>query len=163
MAKLRDITGQYKELLDLANSDEIPAEAIRDTLQAIEGEFEQKAIKVADVIHNIESDISQIDKEIKRLQARKKVVENRKESIRDFLINNMEACNISKISCPLFTITLVKGRDVVVVDDEDDLPDQYITVKTSTAPDKAALLAALKEGTIDGAHLEKSKPSLRIK
>lgn len=163
MTALREISGQYLSLLDLANNDEIPIEAITDTLQGIEGEFKEKAVKVVEVINSIESDVSQIDAEIERLRARKKVITNRNQSIREYLMTNMEACEISKISCPLFTITLAKGRDVVVIDNEDELPDEYITVKTSTAPDKTAILAALKEGNVAGAHIEKSRPSLRIK
>lgn len=162
MTALREISGQYLSLLDLAKNDDLPVEAITDTLQGIEGEFKEKALKVVDVINSIENDVSQIDAEIARLQARKKVIANRNQSIREYLMMNMEACEISKISCPLFTITLAKGRDIVVIDNEDELPDEYIAVKTSTAPDKKALLAALKEGSIKGAHLEKSKPSLRI-
>lgn len=163
MTALREITGQYLQLLDLAQADDVPADAVRDTLAGIEGEFNDKAIKVVDVVQAIEGDVEAIDKEIQRLQDRKKTIKARENSIRDYLRDNMEACGINKIQCPLFTITLTKGRDVVVIDDEREIPDHYIAVKTSTQPDKKALLEALKEKSVPGAHIEKSKPSLRIK
>lgn len=163
MTALRVISEQYRGLLDLAKTDELPIEAIKDTLDGIEGEFNDKALKIVDVISSVEGDIAQIDAEIDRLTARKKTIANRNQSIRDYLQNNMEACGITKIECPLFTITLAAGRDIVVIDNEDELPDEYITVKTSTAPDKKELLKALKTGAVSGAHIEKSKSSLRIK
>lgn len=163
MTALRVISEQYRGLLDLAKTDDLPIEAIKDTLDGIDGEFNDKALKIVDVISSVEGDIAQIDAEIDRLTARKKTIANRNQSIRDYLQNNMEACGITKIECPLFTITLAAGRDIVVIDNEDELPDEYITVKTSTAPDKKELLKALKTGAVAGAHIEKSKSSLRIK
>lgn len=165
MTALQHITGQYKELLDLSTDPdaELPEEALRDTLQAIEGEFEAKALKIVEVINSTGIDIAAIDAEIERLQARKKVIENREKSIREYLRENMESCEIKKISCPLFSITLAAGRDVVVIDDEDQIPEEYMRVKTSVSVDKSALLKALKDGEVLGAHLAKSKTSLRIK
>jgi hypothetical protein len=76
----------------------------------------------------------------------------------------MEAADIQKVSCPLFTITLAKGRDVAIIDDEEKLPDDLMRVKTSLEPDKVAILEALKNGKeVPGAHIEKSKSSIRIK
>lgn len=163
MTALREIAQEYLGLLELAKSEDIPAEAIADTLESIEGGFDDKAKKVATVIQSIDDDVQVIDKEIARLTAIKKARVNKNEAIREYLRENMEACDIKVIECPLFRITLAAGRDVVVIDNEDELPDEYITVKTSTQPDKKALLAALKEGSVSGARLQKSKTSLRIK
>lgn len=163
MTALREISAQYLGLLEMAKTEDLPIEAITDTLEAIEGSFEDKARKVVSVIQSVDDGLMLIDNEIARLQAMKKIRSNRSDAIREYLRNNMEACEISKIECPLFTITLAKGRDVVVIDSEDDLPDEYIAVKTSTQPDKKAILAALKTGEVKGAHIAKSASSLRIK
>ena len=125
------------------------------------GVFNVKAVNVVYVINNMDSDVSEIDEEIKRLQDRKKVIKNGEDRLRDYLKFNMEASGISKITCPLFTITLARGRDVVVIDDESLIPPEHIV--TTTRPDKSGLLKALKEGPVEGAHIEKSQPSLRIK
>lgn len=161
MSTLREITGRYLEVSEMANDPDIPSEAIRDTLEGIDGEFNDKAINVVHVIQNMGSDVAAIDDEIKRLQDRKKVIKNGEDSLRDYLRFNMESTGISKIECPLFAITLAKGRDVAIVDDENQLAPEYVV--TTTRPDKAAILRALKDGPVDGAHIEKSKPSLRIK
>lgn len=165
MTSLQVITGQYKELTALAADpdSELSLDDIKDTLTGIEGEFQEKGQAIAAVINSIGSDISAIDNEIDRLKARKQVIENRDKSIKEYLKVNMEQLGIKKISCPFFTITLVDGKDMVEVYDEDSLPDEYISVKTSTSPDKKALLVALKESEVEGARIIKSKVSLRIK
>lgn len=163
--KLYEITEQFAELARLSESaDEDMAVAIRDTLSAVEAEFEDKAKAVAAVALNHSADVEQIDAAIQRLQERKRVINNRHESLKDYLRENMEAAGIKKISHPLFTITLAKGRDSVVIDDKDKLPDDMVRVKTVIEPDKTAIAAAIKAGgDVPGAHVEQGKSSIRFK
>lgn len=165
MSKLYELTGQFRELSALAeNADEDMAVAVRDTMGAIEAEFKDKALAVSHIILNFEADVSALDAEIDRLQERKRLVTNRQGQIKDYLRENMQAAEITKISCPLFTITLAKGRETVVVDDESALPDDLVTVKTDVKPDKAAIAAKLKAGhEVPGARLERSQSTIRIK
>jgi hypothetical protein len=164
MSTLRELSKELIEVQDLAMDPDIPAEAIKDTLDGMVGLFNEKAVNVVHVILNADSDIAALDTEIKRLSARKSAIQNGQDRLREYLRWNMEATDISKISCPLFTITLAKGRDVAIVEDESALPDEFVRVKTTIAPDKVAILAALKEGQdIPGAHIGKSQSSVRIK
>lgn len=165
MSTLYELTGQYKELAVLAETaDEDMAIAVRDTLGMIEAEFQDKALAVSRIILNLETDTSAIDAEIDRLQERKRLIANRQREIKDYLRENMEAAEITKISCPLFTITLAKGREVAVIDDENALPDELMRVKTEINPDKNAIAAKLKAGEeVPGAHLERGQSSIRIK
>ena len=165
MTKLYDITGQFKELAALAeNADEDLAIAVRDTMGAIEAEFNDKAVAVSHVILNFDADIAALDLEIDRLTERKRVISNRQKQIKDYLRENMEATGISKISCPLFTITCAKGRESVVVDSEDGIPDELMSVNTEIKPDKVAIAARLKAGEeIPGCRLERGQSSIRIK
>lgn len=57
----------------------------------------------------------------------------------------MEAAGIKSIKRPLFTITLALGKEKVVVDNEEAVPDELTVVKSSIAPDKNAIAAKLKE------------------
>ncbi|MNP76944.1 hypothetical protein D3C76_1742770 [compost metagenome] len=76
----------------------------------------------------------------------------------------MDASGITKISHPLFTITCGKGKPSVVIDDQNAIPDEYMRVTTSMAPDKVAIAKAIKEGkTVEGAHSEIGKSSISIK
>jgi len=161
MTALHELTG---ELLALSKDEDIDPSAIKDTLEAISGSLHEKAISLADWSMDLDGNIAQIDAAIERLDKRKKQIKARKESLIDYLRENMEACDIKKISCPLFTITLVEGRDSVAISDESLLPDEFVTVKTVIAPDKIAISKAIKEGQeVAGASLQKGQSSIRIK
>ena len=45
--KLYEIVRQHRELEQLADSGDVPAEVIRDTLEALEGDIEAKSVSVA--------------------------------------------------------------------------------------------------------------------
>lgn len=159
--KLHELTGQY---LELANNDELDPQAIADTLESIGGSIQEKAVSLASWALDIEGDIEKIDNAIDRLNARKKQVVARKESLKDYLLRNMEATGITKIQCPLFTVTLVAGRESVAISDEHALPDEFLNVKTVITPDKIAIAKAIKEGQIiAGASLQRGQSSIRIK
>lgn len=161
--KLYEITEQYRELLALADDQDM-AQAVSDTLEAVADDFNKKAEMVSNVVLNFQSDIASIDSEIKRLQQRKTQIKNKEDSLKEYLRMNMERTGISKISCPLFSITCAKGREVAVVDQTDELPDDYVSVKTSIEPDKKKIKDDLKAGVdIPGARLERTKSSIRIK
>ena len=152
--KLYELSKQFQEV------QELDPDIIGDTLEAIELEFNDKAKNIGFVYRTMNAQVDVLDKEIKRLQDMKSSINKRKQGLIDYLRNNMQACGIKKIECDLFKIQCVKGRDIVAVDDEHSLPDEFI--KTSTSVDKTALLKALKDGPVNGAHLEPSKTSIRI-
>ena len=163
--RLHEIAKEYREVAALADSDdEGMAQAVIDTLEAVGGAFEEKAQTLVRITLNRQADIDALDNEIKRLQARKQTILNAEASFKEYLRTNMEATGISKISCPLFTITLAKGREVAVIDDADQLPDELMRVKTDISPDKLAIAAKLKSGEeVPGARLERGQSSIRIK
>lgn len=164
MTSLRDLSKEMMEVRDLATNTDLPPEAMIDTLDGIEGMFNDKALKVVQVLNNGDSDVAALKAEAQRLLDRAKVISNGQDRLKEYLRMNMEATEIKKIESPFFTITLTQGRDMAVIDDEKSVPDEYVNVKTVVAPDKRAILAALKKGVdIDGAHIEKSKSSIRIK
>ena len=161
--KLYELTAQHKELQSLADDGDLGT-AIADTMEALEGEFEDKALSLIRVVKNMDSDSEALDAEIKRLHARQKTIANTQESMREYLRMNMEASGITKIDCPLFTITLAKGRDVLQITDPDIIPTDYLNIKTSVTPMKKEILDALKKGEdVNGCRVVTSKSSLRIK
>ncbi len=165
MKHLYELTADVIALQKMADEEDDPSQ-FADTLALIGGEFESKAANVVLVARNIEAPIAAIDAEIDRLQKMKKSIVSKSEWLTNYLRENMEASGITKIECsnPPFTISLVKGREISVIDSEADIPDEYMRVTTSVAPDKNAITKALKEGVeIPGVHLDLSKSSIRIK
>lgn len=57
----------------------------------------------------------------------------------------MEAADIKSIKRPLFTITLALAPERVIVDNEQAVPDEFVSVNTVIAPDKKSIAARLKE------------------
>lgn len=164
MTKLYELTGQYLELQKLADSDDMPVEVLNDTFEAIEGEYQDKAVAVMQVAQNYNAIAESIDMEIQRLQALKSAASAKNNQLREYLRTNMEASGITKIEHPLFKITLAAGRDIVDILDAESIPDEYIKVEVKESPDKRKILDALKAGeSIPGVAITKSKTSLRIK
>ena len=158
--KLYELT---RALADLSSMD-LNDEAVQNSLDEIQGEFTDKAIAIIKLTENMTADTTAIDAEIDRLKARKQVIENRKKSLREYLLHNMEACNITKIECPLFTASLRKGVESVEIEDQSKLPDEFVTVEVVTKPDKNLIKAKLKAGEdVPGATLKRGATTLTIK
>lgn len=187
MSGLYPLTKQMLELAEMADTDdEGLKQAIQDTMDGIEGEFGDKADNIVMLRRNIDGEVLAIEAEIERLAELKRIKENTVSQIGDYLRRNMEAANIKSIKRPLFTISLVTGKEKVIVDNEDAVPDDLTSVATKITPDKNAIAAKLKklrEHNVavrkrmdDGedcehelipepawAHLERGENSIRIK
>ncbi len=165
MSKLYEITAKHKALQEIeVPEDGTMDEAIKDTFEMIEGDFDEKAISLVTITRDMELNINSIDDEIKRLQARKKTITNYKASLVEYLRNNMEACGISKIDCPLFNITLRKGSPILLVDDEEKVSTDWVDIRVERKLQKANILKALKSGEkIDGCSIGTAKSSILIK
>lgn len=158
--KLYELTEQYQELMDIC--EETGLEFVADTIEAITGEFNEKATNIGFVNKNLSANIEMLDNEIKNLQARKKAMQNNQERLKDYLRENMQATGITKIQCPLFNITLRNPVKAVQVDDASLLPDKC--VKLTVSPDKTVIKAMIKAGEdVPGAHLVDGKSAVIIK
>jgi len=187
MTDLYKLNMQMAELAALADSDdEGLRQAIQDTMDGIKGEFEVKADNVVMLRRNIESDIDAIFKEVDRLNELKRIKKNTVGQLSDYLRRNMEAADIKSIKRPLFTITLAHSPEKVIVDNEQAVPDEFVTLKSVITPDKKTIAIKLKEirdhndavrKRIDAgedaeqellpeptwAHLERGESSIRVK
>lgn len=160
MPNLFEIVGQYKGLMLLA--DDLPEDALRDTLESITDDLDTKTKHITYVIKNF--DTTAIDNEITRLQAMKKAITNRKQHLKDYLRDGMTLGGISKIEWDTGGVTLTKARPVAVITEADLLPPEYVKTTITVAPIKADILKDLKAGvTIPGACLGKSKQGILIK
>lgn len=160
MAKLYELTNDLKAI----ESEDFDEQTLKDTLEAVEGEFNDKALSIAKLVENLNGDTSTIDAEIKRLQARKTAITNKQKQLRDYLLFNMQESGITKIDCPLFKISLRKGMEKVVIDNEMQIPDEFAKVEVVTKIDKNEVKKQLKAGAeIPGARLERGETTLLIK
>jgi hypothetical protein len=153
---LDELVRYQHELATLAESGDIPAEQIADTLEALEGDLQEKAVNVAAFTRNLDATASAVREAAKAMLARAERIEKRAESIRAYLLFNMQASGITKVESPWFTLAIRKNPPSVVVDDDAQIPPEFIVQPPPPAPrpDKAAIGRALKAGTVvPGCHL----------
>lgn len=152
-----------KDYIGLLESD-IEPEQLSECLDSIEDAFEEKGSNIVAVLNSLDSDVTALDNEIKRLQARKKAITGNKDRLKEYLRYNMESTGITKINHPLFNITLRKGQAKADVLDDTLIPDEFMKVKTEIKPDLVAIKKALKDGEdIPGVALIDGKSSVLIK
>lgn len=154
---LYQLVEQHRALEALADSEDLPQEVIRDTVEALAGDIEQKAVSVACFFRNLEAAADSIEDAAKAMRDRAARVRKRADSIRAYLLHNMQACEISKIESPYFTLTVRKNSAAVVVFDEAQVPAKFMVQKPAPSPslDKKAVADAIKAGEdVPGCKLE---------
>jgi len=157
--KLHEMSNDYVGLLE----SDLDEEQLKDCLESIEGAIEDKASNIVKVVSCLNSDVSIIENEIARLQARKKAITNNQERLKEYLRYNMEKTGITKINHPLFNITLGKASKKVSILDINLLPDDFIDIKTEIKPNLNKIKAALKDGDVSGAAMIDGLSRLLIK
>lgn len=161
MAKLYEIVGEFKELLEMASEENMDQKLISDTLEGVEFEFEEKADGYAKVVKMLEGDVEAIDKEIKRLTEKKNTIKNNISGIKKNLENAMLVTGKTKFKTLLFGYNIQKNPASVSIDDETLIPKDF-WVEQEPKLDKKSLAAFLKENEVSWAHLTQTE-SLRIR
>jgi len=156
-------TEELIEMRRVMEDAEVPEEAIRDTLIANAGQFEQKGVALYQAADEIDYQVEMLDKAIKDLQWRKKMLQGRNETMRNALLQAMIDTGVNQISCPFFTISTKKGTKPLVIDNEEAIPDDYVSVEVVSNVDKKALREALKSGEVEGAHLGEQPTILQVR
>lgn len=157
MTSLYNLVGERLALqnkLEALNFDE---ETIADTLEGDSLAIQAKIESYAFVIRNMETLSDAIKAEEKRLADRRKAIEKRVDSIKNWLLINMQHAGITKIESPVFTVALQNNPASVVIDDEALIPADYLRVPEAPppAPDKALIKKAISDGyEVAGARLQ---------
>ena len=160
MTHLYEIVQHRAEFERLAEQGDLDPQLIVDTLESLDGELNDKAVAVAQFSRNIEATAAAVREAGKAMLDRAARLEKRAESIRNYLLFQMEFAQVSKIECPWFTIAIRKNPPAVIIDDEAAVPDQFKVTPEPPAPrpDKALIRDALKAGEdVPGARLVQSE------
>ena len=169
---LYELTDQLKAIDDIldnstdAETSEILESAKEEILAAIDNKCEHILAYQSD----LKAKIEQLKQEELRIHAKKKVLENRVEYLRQMLIWYMKTNNKTKMSCGTYDLTLGESAGKVVLDVPEEQIPAYLKRVTYTV-DKTALKNTMINDCLyvaDGddlvllAHLEPT-PILRIK
>ena len=162
---LYELTEQYEVLMDMVCDPEVDQQTLQDTLEALEGEIEEKADSYARIIFSMNAHMETLKKEEERLTARRKSLEKRAGWLKDTLEANMRAIGKTKFKTALFSFNIQKngGLQPLVIDGVlDDIPGKFL-IPQPPVPNNEAIRSLLAEKQVEWAHLEPRGESLRIR
>ena len=145
MSSLYKINENMLSLLSVieANEGELTDEVLQQ-LEINNEELQTKSESYLAVIKNREALNTQIDDEVKRLQAMKKANNNLVSRLKNSLLN---AVNIfGEFETGLIKFGTRKSTTVEVTGIVNDLPKEYKTVKVTEQPNKAEIKKSLQRG-----------------
>jgi hypothetical protein len=149
---LYQLSEQFREACQL------PEEILGDTLDGIQGAIEVKAKNIGAFVLNLEVEERAIRDYIERMKDRLYAAEKRRERLTNYLLTNMQACGITEISSPEFTLKVAKNPVSVVIDNENLLEEKFMKITVTKKPSKAEIKKALEDGeNVNGAHLEQGQ------
>lgn len=159
--KLYEITGEILELLTMAEDLELDQKMIRDTMEGLDFEFEEKAEAYAKIIRTLEMDITGLDTEIQRMTKKKATIKNNIDRLKRSLEGAMIATGKRKFKTALFGFGIQKNPPSLNILDESKIPEKF-WIEQQPKLDKKAALAYVKENKVDWAELSQTE-SLRIR
>ena len=162
--RLYEITENIRGLQDLADSGELTAEDIKDTMDGLNIEFEKKAEAALKVRQSMLAQVDAINNEIDRLINLKKSPEKNAVWLSEYVKQNMLAMDKSKLDLGVFKVSIRKASLKLGDIDESKIDDIFFThIPASKKLDKRALLKEAKKNPLSGVELVNSEQTLTIK
>ena len=160
MASLYELVGDMAYLHQLLEDPETDEQVIRDTMESIDYEIEDKADGYAKIIRMLNAEVEAISAEVDRLEARRKTIKNNSDRLKQALEQSMIFLNKRKFKTALFSFNIQKNTPSVNITGE--VPEQFL-IPQEPKVDKRAIIDYVKEhGNTEYAELTQSE-SLRIR
>ena len=160
--KLIDIASEFQAIYEMA-SDTDDIETITKLYNELNGDLEEKADSVRIVLAKLKSDADFLSNEIKRLQQRKKSIENNSDSLKSLLIWTLKKAGVPKLKTAKATFYFATSKSLQISDEVQlsALPKEYIQIDYKA--DKKALKEAIESGLeIKGVTIQENE-TLRIR
>ena len=152
--KLYEIANEYQHIL--GNYFDPETGEVNETslaqIDEIKESLEKKCVAVASYIENIKAECQVISEAKKRMADRESRFKKQLESLKEYLLYNMEKSELKKVTCPYFDISIRKNPPAVEVYDETAVPLDYdkVEIKKDTAKMRQDMLKGIE---IPGARL----------
>ena len=159
--KLYQISDAIRQALDHIELDEETGEILSaDELHAVEAEAAEKIEATALYLRELDAEAKAAKEEADRMLARVKSMQKRSDYLKAMLLDALHATG--KVKTGRVTVS-IRQSQAVEIDEGTELPEAFVTTKTTTSPNKVALKDALKGGAaIPGVHLI-TKESVQIR
>lgn len=160
--KLYQLSQNYNNLYDLLEDESIPVEVIEEALTGIEDEIDLKFENIAGLIRSFEGKVTVYKEEEKRLQTRRRTFENKIKSLKDYMLNQLDFMERTKVEANTFTVRKQKNPKSVEVLDQNKLDEKYL-VPQDPKVDSRAIKADLDVGVkVEGAGYKPDSWHIRI-
>lgn len=157
---LYEIAAEFRQMVAALMATDADAQAVADTIEGESWPLEIKAQNVAYAIKTLLASAEAIKAAEGEMAARRKAMENRAASIKDYLLMCMELAGVQKIDCPHFSIKIAANPPAVLIEDERQIPASFFKTPEPPPPmvDKKAIAEALKAGEdVPGARLTRGR------
>ena len=162
--KLYEIEQSLLELLQAIERGDIPSEAIADTLESVEGDYNTKIDNIACYIKSLRSEAFAIKHEADALTERAKAKQNHADRLKQYIFDSMTKLNKDKIETTRNALQIRNTPPAVKISDESAFiewaqanKDDLLDYKPPTIK-KTAVKDYIKVGnTIVGVTLEGGK------
>jgi Siphovirus Gp157 len=151
-----------RAVAELTERDDLPAEVIADTLDAVHGELVVKATNVAGFIRNVEIEAGELAARAKDMQARAKRAQALADGMKAYLTSHLLRCDVHEVKHEGLRVVLVRNPPAVQIVNEKLVPEEFKREPPPAPPpprlpDKKAIAEALKVGVpVEGCELIQS-------
>ena len=115
--KLYEITAQYQRLMDDIAEGNIPGEAVKDTLDAVEGEFDLKLDNLSCYVKSLNAEAKAIKNEIDTLTERMKSKQAEADRLIEYMYGEMCEVGKTKVETARCKLTIKQNPEAVTVSD----------------------------------------------
>ena len=156
--KMYEISDEIRDILQEAF--EAEGEITEDNyerLEQLQMGFKEKASNIVKYIKMLEYQAENLKEEAERLSKKRKTAENAVKGVKFYLKSNMTKLGQTKIDCGIAKISICRSKPLVIVFDEEKIPDNYKTREILVKIDKTLISADLNLGNkVEGAELQEN-------
>ena len=157
------IKAAIEEMFDTVNEE--TGEIEPGTIERIEELQIERAAKLENIgayMKNEAAEIEAIKAEAAKLNERAKVKTNHLERLKSYVADSMQKNDEPKFESARVVFSFRKSEPVNIFDEE-IIPAEFMKIKTTAEPDKAAIKKAIKAGAIVPGAILEEKQNLQIK
>ncbi len=157
---LNELVCKYDALKNILETidEEEQDESCFEALKALQADVKEVALPIAATVINLANRAEELKTLRKKLDAKIKSAERREAEIREYLLDNLIAGDITKIDGDYISVAVHKNRSSVDVYSENLIPPFYFREKVIKSVDKDAIKKDIEAGVdVQGAKLVNSK------
>ena len=112
--KIYELTAMNRQLLELLEKEEITQEDFEENKQMLVELLEEKSESLIFVNMELETEINRLKEVEKMLAEKRKLLENKQEKFKEFVLNTLDSLNLEEIKTAIGKIKITKSTSTIV-------------------------------------------------